>query len=110
MLDDVARNGVSDDEVTGAVRRARRDHASEMATVEERADALAYAATVLGDPDGLNRVMDAYERVTPEDVRRVAARYLPPERAATLVVVPGAESDEDDGDERDEDEEVADAG
>jgi zinc protease len=102
VLDDVARDGVTDDEVTGAVRRARRDHASEMATVEERADALAYAATVLGDPDALNRVMAAYERVTADDVRRVAARYLAPERAATLVVVPGAESEEDD-------EEVADA-
>jgi zinc protease len=103
VLDDVARDGVSEDEVTGAVRRARRDHASEMATVEERADALAYAATVLGDPDALNRVMEAYERVTTDDVRRVAAQYLAADRAATLVVVPGAESDEDD------DEEVADA-
>lgn len=105
VLDDVARDGVADDEVTGAVRRARRDHASEMATVEERADALAYAATVLGDPDALNRVMAAYERVTPEDVRRVAARYLPPDRAATLVVVPGEQPDEDE----DDDGEVADA-
>jgi len=95
VLDDVARDGVSQDEVTGAVRRVRRDHASELATVEERADALAYAATVLGDPDALNRVMEAYERVTPEDVRRVAARYLVQERAATLVVVPAAEGEED---------------
>ncbi|HST62376.1 MAG TPA: pitrilysin family protein [Longimicrobium sp.] len=106
VLDDVARDGVSDDEVLGAVRRARRDHASEMATVEERADALAYAATVLGDPDALNTVMEAYERVTPEDVRRVAAQYLPQDRAATLVVVPGEGSDED---EDEDDEEVADA-
>ena len=67
------------------------------------ADALAYAATVLGDPDALNLVMESYERVTPEDVRRVAAQYLPPERAATLVVVPGEGSAEED------DEEVADA-
>jgi zinc protease len=104
VLDDVAENGVSEDEVTGAVRRARRDHASEMATVEERADALAYAATVLGDPDALNRVMEAYERVTVDDVRRVAAQYLAPDRAATLVVVPGEESEEEDGGE-----EVADA-
>jgi zinc protease len=102
VLDDVARDGVAEDEVTGAVRRARRDHASELATVEERADALAYAATVLGDPEALNRVMEAYERVTPADVQRVAARYLTADRAATLVVVPGEEMEEDD-------EEVADA-
>jgi zinc protease len=104
VLDEIVRDGVTQDEVTGAVRRARRDHASEMATVEERADALAYAATVLGDPDGLNRVMDAYEQVTPEDVRRVAGAYLAAERGVTLVVVPGeaAEGEEDE-------EEVADA-
>jgi zinc protease len=103
VLDDVVRDGVSDDEVTGAVRRARRDHASELATVEERADSLAYAATVLGDPDALNRVMESYERVTAADVQRVCAQYLAPERAATLVVVP-AEAQDEAGDE-----EVADA-
>ena len=100
VLDDVAANGVSADEVTGAVRRARRDHASEMATVEERADALAYAATILGDPDAVNGVMAAYEHVTADDIQQVAARYLSADRAATLVVVPGAETAE---------EEVADA-
>jgi zinc protease len=104
VLDDVVRDGVTDDEVTGAVRRARRDHASELATVEERADSLAYAATVLGDPDALNRVMEAYERVTAADVQRVCAQYLPPERSATLVVVPGEEQDD-----ADDEEEVADA-
>jgi zinc protease len=101
VLDAVARDGVSREEVTGAVRRVRRDHASEMATVEERADALAYAATVLGDADALNTVLDAYEHVTPEDVRRVAAQYLSADRGTTLVVLPGEETEEE--------EEVADA-
>jgi predicted Zn-dependent peptidase len=40
--------------------------------------------------------------VTAADVRRVAAEYLAPERAATLVVVPAEEQDE-------AEEEVADA-
>lgn len=84
----VARDGVSDAELTGALRRVRRDHVQELATVEERADHLAYAATVLGDADRLNSVIAAYERVTPADVRRVAAEYLAPERAATVVVLP----------------------
>ena len=102
VVDGVVLNGVTADELTGAVRRVRRDHASEMAMVEERADALAYAATVLGDADALNRVMEAYERVTVDDVRRVAAEYLAPARGATLVVLPGAERDADaDGEEAD---------
>jgi zinc protease len=93
-IDSVAR-GVSDGELTGALRRVRRDQVSELATVEERADHLAYAATVLGEAGALNRVLAAYERVTPADLQRVAAEYLAPERAATVVVVPAEEGEAD---------------
>ena len=93
VLDDVAGDGVTDDEVLGAIRRARRDQVSELATVEERAEALAYAATVLGDPAALEEVLDLYAEVTPGGVRRAAAEWLGAHRGATLVVVPrpGAE-------------------
>ena len=99
VLDDVARDGVTADELTGAVRRVRRDQVSELATLEERADHLAYAATVLGRADALNDVLDAYDSVTVDDVRRVAAEYLHAGRAATLVVVPQADAAEEE-DER----------
>ncbi|MBW3571113.1 MAG: insulinase family protein [Gemmatimonadetes bacterium] len=101
VLDDVARDGATDDELTGAVRRVRRDQVGEMATVEERADALAYAATVLGDAQALDRVLDAYARVTVDDLRRVAGEYLCAERCATLVVLPKEqdEHEDDDGEE-----------
>jgi zinc protease len=87
VIDGVA-DGVDDRELTGALRRVRRDQVSQLATVEERADHLAYAATVLGEACALDRVLAAYERVTPADLRRVAAEYLAPERAATVVVIP----------------------
>jgi predicted Zn-dependent peptidase len=35
--------------------------------------------------------MAGYLHVTPDDVQRVARRYLAPEEAATVVVVPGHE-------------------
>ncbi|HEX2209282.1 MAG TPA: pitrilysin family protein, partial [Longimicrobium sp.] len=95
VLDDVARDGVTEDELTGAVRRVRRDHVGQLATVEERADALAYAATVLGDPEELNRVLDAYTKLTVDDLRRVAAEYLSAERGATLVVLPIADAEDE---------------
>ena len=94
VLDDVARDGVAEDELVGAVRRVRRDHVGQLAMVEERADALAYAATVLGEADALNRVFDAYARVTVDDLQRVAAEYLSAERAATLLVLPRREEGE----------------
>jgi zinc protease len=105
VLDDIVRDGVTDDELTGAVNRVRRDHVGQLATMEERADALAYAATVLGDADALNVVLDGYTKLTVDDMRRVAAQYLSADRAVTLVVLPN----EDQGEGDDEDEEVRDA-
>jgi len=90
VVAEVVENGVSEDEVVAAVRRTRRDQVAQLANVEERAESLAYAATTLGDPGRFDEVMAAYADVTPEDVRRVAAEYLRPERGATVVVVPAA--------------------
>jgi zinc protease len=87
-LDRVSAETPEEAEVTGAVRRVRRDQVSQLATVEERAESLGYALSVLGEPEALNGVLDAYGEVTPDDVRRVAT-YLSAERAATVVVVPG---------------------
>jgi zinc protease len=87
-IDRVATDGPDETEVTGAVRRVRRDQVSELATVEERAEMLGYTAAVLGEADAFNTVLDAYADVTPDDVRRVAAEYLAGDRAATVVVVP----------------------
>ena len=100
VVDEVIANGVTDEELTGAVRRVRRDQVSELATVEERADALAYAATVLGDADAVHTVLDGYAEVTTDHLRRVAAEYLTADRGATLVVVPRpGQVDDEEGDD-----------
>lgn len=91
VIREVAEAGVSLEEVAGSVRRVRRDGIAELATLEQRAEALAYASTVLGDADRLNEVLAAYGSVTPEDVRRVAERYLRTGAGATVVVVPAGE-------------------
>ena len=106
VIDDVASGTVTEEEVLGAVRRVRRDRVTQLATVEERAEALAYAATVLGEADAFDRVWEMYGEVTAEDVARAAAEWLAADRGATLVVVPreGFESieDEEDGEADDE--------
>jgi zinc protease len=94
VLDAVARGEVAEDEVLGAVRRVRRDHVGQLATVEERADALAYAATVLGDAEAINRVSALYDEITADDVQRVAAHYLDEARGVTLLVLPDGEEEE----------------
>jgi hypothetical protein len=54
---------------------------------------------VLGDAEALNGVLDAYSRLTVDDMRRVAGEYLSAERCATLVVLPKEDSEEDDEEE-----------
>lgn len=89
VLIGVIEGGVTGTELDGAIRRARKDQLQSFSTVEERADELAYATTILGSPDRLEEMLNQYVEVTANDVRRVAERYLSPERRATLIVVPG---------------------
>jgi zinc protease len=95
VIAEVAERGVTEDEVSGALRRLRRDQLLGLAEVEQRAEELAYAATVLGDADDLERALNAYADVTPDDVRRVAAEYLSPGEIAHLMVVPNGEVSDD---------------
>ncbi|HEX2188709.1 MAG TPA: pitrilysin family protein [Longimicrobiaceae bacterium] len=94
-IGEVAAGSATEEEVTAALRRVRRDQVADLATVEGRAEALAYAATVLGGAERLDEVMEAYARVTPEDVARVAAEHLRPEAGATVVVAPAGEEARD---------------
>jgi zinc protease len=98
VLERIVAEGVPEEEVLGAVRRVRRDQLAELGTVEERAETLAYAATVLGEPEAAERVMEMYPQVTAAEVQRVAADWLGAGRGTTLVVVPDGrrEADADD--------------
>jgi zinc protease len=92
----VIEEGVGGAELDGAIRRARRDHLQSLSTVEERADELAYAASILGSPGRLLPVLNLYPTVTAAEVRHAAERYLRPEQRATVVVVPGTEAEDAD--------------
>ncbi len=87
----VVVDGVTQAEMEGAIRRARKDHLQSFSTLEERADEIAYATTVLGAPEELERVLNQYSNVTTEEVVRVAGRYLGVERRATVITVPNGE-------------------
>jgi zinc protease len=84
----VASGGITDQEVAGAVRRILRDKVDELAQVEERAEEIAYATTLLGRADALEEVLASYASVTRDEVVRVAAEYLAEEGSATLWVLP----------------------
>ncbi len=88
VMDDVLEKGVTEDEVAGAIRRSRRDHLGSLATVEDRADEIAYATTVLGEAEALERTLNAYSGVTPDQIRESAMKWLSPDNGATLNVLP----------------------
>jgi zinc protease len=96
-LERLLREGPADDEVASAVRRVRRDQVAGLATLEDRAEALAYATTLLGEADCLNLVMDQYLDVSAEDVRLAAEAYLQGGVSGHLTVIPSGEvGDEED--------------
>lgn len=102
VLAEVIEHPLEDEEVEGAVRRARRDQIAGLSTVEDRAEELAYATTVFGEAGALSDILDRYARVTPDSIREAAARYLGPDSGASLFVVPAPEMEMDEEDQDDE--------
>lgn len=90
-LVEVLEEEIDSAELEGAVRRVQRDQIAELATVESRAEEIAYATLVLGNPGALSEMLDLYSAVRPEGVRHVLRKYLVAERSVTLTVVPAEE-------------------
>jgi zinc protease len=59
-------------------------------TVQEKADAIGYAAVILGDLSLVNRQLAQYQKVTAEDVQRVARAYFSPENRTVVYMLPEA--------------------
>ena len=58
-----------------------------------KADQLNYYNYFVGTPDYFERDLDRYRRVTPEDVRRAARRYILDAHRVVLSVVPQGKTD-----------------
>ena len=56
--------------------------------VDERADRLSMYATLFDDPDLINRQLERYLSVTPEQVRDVAARVFEVQNRVVLTYLP----------------------
>jgi zinc protease len=93
IITEVAEGRFTEDELQGAIRRARRDQLGGLSKVEERAEELAYAVTVLGAAYALDDVLEAYSAVTARDVLDSAARFLRGRGAARLRVIPAEDRD-----------------
>ncbi|GAA2178283.1 pitrilysin family protein [Brooklawnia cerclae] len=87
---DLAEVGPTDAELARAKASSERQWLEALAPVEDRADQLGFYATHFDDPARINHELDDIERVTSDDIRAVAARWLRPESRATLRYLVGS--------------------
>ena len=87
-LDELMRDGVSEEEVQRAVALIQTDMVTSLQSASERADRLSIFATLLGDPSLINKQAELYAAVTVDDVNKFARSRLGPDNRAKLIYVP----------------------
>ena len=100
-LERLGREPVTADELARARALIETYELEALQRVEERADRLAMFATLLDDPDLINRQLERYLSVTPEQIQAVAAEVFRPDNRVVITYMPAA------GSARGEDEESA---
>ncbi len=87
-LERLGREPVTDDELLRARALIETYELESLQRVEERADRLAMYATLLDDPDMINRQLDRYLAVTAADIQAAVAEVLRPDNRVVLTYVP----------------------
>jgi predicted Zn-dependent peptidase len=91
-LERIAREPVTDDELSRARALIETYELEALQRVDERADRLAMYATLLDDPDMINRQLDRYLAVSAADIQAAAAEVLRPENRVVLTYLPLTEA------------------
>jgi predicted Zn-dependent peptidase len=99
-LERLGREPVTDDELARARALIETYELEALQRVDERADRLSSYATLLDDPDMINRQLGRYLAVTAADIQAAAAEVLRPDNRVVLTYMPaaqlaGAASDEE---------------
>jgi zinc protease len=81
---------VSAEELAKAKNQIISDLVFGRESVEEKGNAIGYAATVLGDVSLINRQLAEYQKVTAADIQRVAKKYFSPENRTVVHMLPEA--------------------
>jgi predicted Zn-dependent peptidase len=88
----VAREGVSEDELTRAKNRAEVEFAHQVENYDSRADLIGMMATYFGEPALVHTWLDPYRATTRDAMASVAAQYLVPENRVTSIFAPEGEA------------------
>jgi zinc protease len=95
----LGKEPVTDDELARARALIETYELEALQRTDERADRLSMFATLLDDPDMINRQLGRYLAVTAEDIRSAAAEFLGPDNRAVITYVPATRSDQGTHDE-----------
>jgi zinc protease len=87
-----AKGGISLEEVARAKRQKIAEHVFGTQTNEDRAEDIAQSMIGTGDPFFSELYVERIQRETPEDLQRVAAKYLVEERMTLAALRPHAPS------------------
>ncbi len=98
-LERLGREPVTADELARARALIETYELEALQRVEERADRLAMFATLLDDPDLINRQLERYLSVTPAQIQTVAAEVFRPDNRVVLTYMPAAGSARGEGEE-----------
>lgn len=84
---------VSDEELQQTLQRMKYSFSMRMDSPDAIANSLAQYIWLTGDPESINETYRIFEKITPEDIRRVAGKYIRNERMTIASISP----DEDPG-------------
>jgi zinc protease len=93
-IDRVVSEPVSSEELEKVKARVELSLLQSLETVGGKAEQIGFFHTVLGDPAGAFRRLDAFRRATRSDLLRAARRYLARERRSIVVVHPETKATE----------------
>ena len=89
----ISRDGITPRELDRARNSIRARFLDQLASVSDKADLLNSYNYLVGEPDWAREDAARFDRVTAEDVRRVAEQYLQKAGRVVLTVVPEGKTD-----------------
>jgi zinc protease len=85
-LDEAVKKPVDPARLAEIKSHLRHEFAVSLQSAEDVAEAVGAAVATTGRPESINTLYDAYDRLTPADLQRVAQRYFQPSNETALTL------------------------
>jgi zinc protease len=93
-IDRLRSEGCTAEELERVVTSIEARETISLQRVGERADQISMFTTLFDDPGRINEELDAYRKITTEDVRNFVNEYMPRSASATLTYLPKPQAKE----------------